>query len=178
MYSGIINRLSLYAIFLLIKPNIWFPFLAAIPHCSDTFMSGVTFHIEACCLQPDHNLDMHLHWPLLVKGSADSLLIHVIANSNGVFCVFFTESCRTKVPKPYSKESMSIGTFLDISQSDRPRTRSVKTKNKRCRQTERERHVHKENYSIDVCNAQRVADHALEVCRFSVLHAFKCSIVV
>ena len=45
--------------------------------------SGVTFHIEACCPQPDHYLDLHLHWPLLVKGSADSLLIHVIANSYG-----------------------------------------------------------------------------------------------
>ena len=44
---------------------------------------GVTFHIEACCPQPDHYLDLHLQWPLLVKGSADSLLIHVIANSSG-----------------------------------------------------------------------------------------------
>ena len=50
------------------------------------------------------------------------------------FCVFFNESRRTKVPKPYSKESMSSGTFKDISQSDRPRTRSVKTKNKHHRQ--------------------------------------------
>ena len=84
----------------------------------EPMLTGVTFHIEACCLQPDHNLDLHLHWLLSVKGSADSLLIHVIANSsaaakreNGAFCVFFNESCRTKVPKPYSKEGMSSGTF-------------------------------------------------------------------
>ena len=32
--------------------------------------------------QPDHNLDMRLHWPLLVKGSADSLPINLIANSS------------------------------------------------------------------------------------------------
>ena len=68
--------------------------------------------------------------------------IHVRVNiSTDISCfmgrkntVFFNESRRTKVPKPYSKESMSNGTFEDISQSDRPRTRSVKTKNKRHRQ--------------------------------------------
>ena len=38
----VLNRLSMYAIFLLIKPDIWFPFLAAIPHCSNTFMSELT----------------------------------------------------------------------------------------------------------------------------------------
>ena len=73
------------------------------------------------------------------------MLIHLIANSSAAyrakrehgvklrFLRFFNESRRTKVPKPYSKERMSSGTFKDISQSDRPRTRSVKTKNKRHR---------------------------------------------
>ena len=42
LYSGIINRLSLYAIFLLLKSNVWFPFFVAIPHFSDTFMSELT----------------------------------------------------------------------------------------------------------------------------------------
>ena len=56
MYSsGIINRLSLYAIFLLIKPNIWFPFLAAIPHCSDTFMSELTTTPTSFSLSVDSN---------------------------------------------------------------------------------------------------------------------------
>ena len=64
------------------------------------------------------------------------------------FLVFYNESRRTKVPKPYSRESMSSGTFKDISQSDRPRTRSVKTTNKRHRGAVSDR-VHKENYSID-----------------------------
>ena len=41
LYSGIISSFSLYTIFRLINPRIWFPFAAAIPHCSDTFMSAL-----------------------------------------------------------------------------------------------------------------------------------------
>ena len=66
---------------------------------------------------------------------------------NAKMAVFFNESRRTKVPKPYSKESMSNGTFSDISQSDRPRTRSVD--HKKAPQTEVRDRVHKDNYSID-----------------------------
>ena len=62
------------------------------------------------------------------------------------------------MPKPYSKESMPSGTFKDISHSDRPRTRSVKTKNKRHRQTERGGgSLHKENYSINRPPSSNVA---------------------
>ena len=67
---------------------------------------------------------------------------------NAKTAFFFNESCRTKVPKPYSKESMSSGTFSDVSQSDWTRTRSVKTTDKRHRGAVRDR-VHKENYGID-----------------------------
>ena len=39
LYSGIISSFSLYTIFRLINPRIWFPFAAAILYCSDTFTS-------------------------------------------------------------------------------------------------------------------------------------------
>ena len=35
------SSFSLYTIFRLINPRIWFPFAAAIPHCSDTFISAL-----------------------------------------------------------------------------------------------------------------------------------------
>ena len=41
-------------------------------------LTCVTFHIEACCLQPDHNLDLHALAPCW----SDSLLIHVIEKKN------------------------------------------------------------------------------------------------
>ena len=41
LYSGIISSFSLYTILCLINPRIWFPFAAAIPHCSDTFLSAL-----------------------------------------------------------------------------------------------------------------------------------------
>ena len=61
------------------------------------------------------------------------LALGIIITSIGTRSAFFSMQA-AEVPKPYSKESMSSGTFEDISQSDRPRTRSVKTKNKRHRQ--------------------------------------------
>ena len=41
LYSGIISYFSLYTIFCLINQRIWFAFAAAIPYCSDTFMSAL-----------------------------------------------------------------------------------------------------------------------------------------
>ena len=41
LYRGTISCFSLYVIVLLISPKIWFPFEAAIPHCSQTFMSAL-----------------------------------------------------------------------------------------------------------------------------------------
>ena len=43
-YSRIISSFSLYTIFRLINPRIWFPFAAAVPRCSDTFMSALIFN--------------------------------------------------------------------------------------------------------------------------------------
>ena len=42
LYNGMINVFSIYVMFLLISPNIWLPFAAASPHCSETFMSALT----------------------------------------------------------------------------------------------------------------------------------------
>ena len=39
------------------------------------------------------------------------IIIIIITSHRYLFCDFFNESRRTKVPKPYSKESMSSGTF-------------------------------------------------------------------
>ena len=46
-YSGIISSFSLYTIFRLINQRIWFPFAAAIPHCSDTFMSALIVNLKS-----------------------------------------------------------------------------------------------------------------------------------
>ena len=42
LYNGMIIVFSIYVMFLLISPNIWLPFAAASPHCSETVMSALT----------------------------------------------------------------------------------------------------------------------------------------
>ena len=42
LYTGMINVFSIYVMFFLISPNIWLPFAAASPHCSETVMSALT----------------------------------------------------------------------------------------------------------------------------------------
>ena len=48
LYRGTISCFSLYMTFLLISPRIWFPFEAAIPHCSETFMSALKVTPKSC----------------------------------------------------------------------------------------------------------------------------------
>ena len=80
LYMGTIRCFSLYVIVLLISPRIWFPFEAAIPHCSETFMSAlnVTPKSFSCVVLPStaspilYSLSVfpcpmwiHLHFPKL-----------------------------------------------------------------------------------------------------------------
>ena len=42
LYNGMIRFFGIYVMFLIISPNIWLPFEASIPHCSETVMSALT----------------------------------------------------------------------------------------------------------------------------------------
>ena len=128
LYRGTISCISLYVIVLLISPRIWFPFEAAIPHCSETFMSALNVAPKSftCVVLPSTAspilyssfmfpcpMCMHLQFPKLNNICHFSDHLTNLSRSSCKLClsVSLVTFLNTFV------SSTNVGTLLDMSSS-------------------------------------------------------------
>ena len=77
LYNGMINVFSICVMFLLISPNIWLPFAAASPHCSETVTSALSVTPKSFSFTLVPNIVLPIKYSLLTLPSPMWMHLHL-----------------------------------------------------------------------------------------------------
>ena len=107
LYNGMIKVLSIYVMFLLINPKIWFPFAAASPHCSETVMSALTVTPKSFSFTLVPNIVLPIKHSLLTLPCPMWMHLHLPKLNN--ICPF--SELLTNLVRSSCKVSFSVSVF-------------------------------------------------------------------